>query len=84
MESNVTPNVVVHNPAVRKVAGVVIGVALIFFPAAIVLDVNAPALDWSAWTTPGMAVTSFLAGIFGFAVTIPNVPTSRGDHRNVG
>lgn len=77
-DSNLTPNVVVQSPKVRKVAGVVIGVALIFFPALIVLDVNAPALDFSAWTTPGMAVTSFLAGVFGLAVTTPNVP--RGDH----
>jgi len=72
--ADLTPNVVVQNPSVRKYAGIVLGVALIFFPAAIVLDVNAPGLDWSAWTTPGMAVTSFLAGVFGLAVTTPNVP----------
>ena len=69
-----TPNVVVHNPAVRKVANVVLGSALIVFPALIVLDANAPALDFSEWTTPAMAVTSFLAGVFGLVVTAPNVP----------
>lgn len=73
-ENNLTPNVVVQNPSVRKVAGIVLGTALIVFPALIVLDVNAPGLDFSAWTTPGMAVTSFLAGVFGLAVTTPNVP----------
>lgn len=69
-----TPNVVVQNPAVRKVANVVLGVALIVFPAAIVLDASTDALDFSAWTVPAMAVTSFLAGIFGLSVTAPNVP----------
>lgn len=69
-----TPNVVVQNPSVRLVANIVLGVALIFFPAAIVLDGATDALDFSAWTTPAMAVTSFLAGIFGVAVTAPNVP----------
>ena len=69
-----TPNVVVQNPKVRLVANVVLGFALVLIPAAIVLDVNAPALDWSFWTTPAMAVTSFLAGVFGLSVTAPNVP----------
>lgn len=70
-----TPNVVVSNPAVRKVANVVLGVALVVFPAAIVLDSSTDALDFTAWTVPAMAVTSFLAGIFGLSVTTPNVPT---------
>lgn len=69
-----TPNVVVQNPSVRLVANIVLGAALILIPAAIVLDVNAPAFDWSFWTTPAMAVTGFLAGVFGLSVTAPNVP----------
>lgn len=69
-----TPNVVIQNPRVRKVAGVVIGAALIVLPAAIVLDANAPEIDFSTWTTPAMAVTSFLAGLFSIGVTVPNVP----------
>lgn len=69
-----TPNVVVQNPKVRKAAGWVIGVALIVFPAAIVLDGASPQLDWSVWTVPAMAVTSFLAGIWGIGVTNPNIP----------
>lgn len=72
-----TPNVVVANPNVRKAANIVLGVALIVFPAAIVLDASTDALDLSAWTVPAMAVTSFLAGIFGVVVTTPNVPTGR-------
>jgi len=73
-----TPNVVIANPRVRKVAGVVIGAALIVLPAAIVLDANAPEIDFSTWTTPAMAVTSFLAGLFSIGVTVPNVPKSVG------
>lgn len=69
-----TPNVVVQNPKVRLVANIVLGSALVLIPAAIVLDVNAPAFDWSFWTTPAMAVTGFLAGVFGLSVTTPNVP----------
>lgn len=69
-----TPNVVVHNPKVRKVAQWVIGSAAILFPALIVLDGSSPELDLSVWTVPGMAVTSFLAGVFGLAVISPNIP----------
>ncbi len=77
MTESLTPNVVVQNPAVRKVAGVIIGSAAIIVPAAVVLDGATDALDWSAWTVPAMAVTSFLAGLFQVSVSTPNVP-SRG------
>lgn len=69
-----TPNVVVSDPRVRKVANVVLGVALVVFPAAAILDASSPALDFSTWLVPATAVTSFLAGVFGLAVTTPNVP----------
>jgi len=75
-----TPNVVVHDPRVRRVMNWVIGVAAILFPAAMVLDGAAPGLDWSGWTVPGMAVTSFLAGVWGIAVSAPNVPRSGGKY----
>lgn len=71
-----TPNVVVQNPGVRKVANVILGVALIVFPAAAVLDGASVDLDFSQWLIPATAVTSFLAGVFGLAVTTPNVPKS--------
>lgn len=73
---NDTPNVVVQNPSVRKAANWVLGVALIVFPAAAVLDANST-LDFSSWLVPATAVTSFLAGVFGLAVTTPNVPRGR-------
>lgn len=70
-----TPNVVVANPAVRKVANIVIGAALVLLPAASILDLNSAAFDWSAFLIPATAVTSFLAGVFGLTVTTPNVPS---------
>ena len=69
-----TPNVVVHNPRVRKVVNWVLGIALIVFPAAGVLDASSPELDFSTWLIPASAVTSFLAGVFGLSVISPNIP----------
>lgn len=69
-----TPNVVVHNPTVRRVMGYVIGAAAVFVPAAMVLDSATEAFDWTSWTVPALAVTSFLAGIFQVSVSSPNVP----------
>lgn len=69
-----TPNVVVSNPAVRKVANIILGIALIVFPAAGILDASSADLDFSQWLIPASAVTSFLAGLFGLVVTTPNVP----------
>lgn len=69
-----TPNVVVANPKVRKVANVVLGAALVVLPAAGVLDASSPELDFSQWLVPATAVTSFLAGVFGLAVITPNIP----------
>lgn len=71
---NETPNVVVGNPAVRRAANWILGVALIVFPAAAVLDATSPQLDFTVWLIPATAVTSFLAGVFGLAVTTPNIP----------
>lgn len=73
-ENSLTPNVVVQNPTIRRVVGWVVGSAAVLVPTLIVIDVNAPAFDWSAWTTPAMAATSFLAGVFQLAVSTPNVP----------
>lgn len=74
--ASTTPNVVVQNPRVRKVANVVIGSALIILPSATVLDSTSPDLDFAQWLVPAMAVTSFLAGMFGLTVTTPNVPVA--------
>lgn len=74
-EGNLTPNVVVHNPVVRKVANVVLGIASLIVAGAVVLDGASPAFEWSEWTGPASALVLFLAGVFQIAVTTPNVPT---------
>lgn len=74
-EPNYTPNVVVSDPRVRKVANVILGAALVIFPTAAILDAASADLDFSNWLVPATAVTSFLAGVFGLAVTTPNVPS---------
>lgn len=74
MSESLTPNVVIQNPAVRRIAGWVIGTAAILVPTLIVIDGRADAFDLSAWTDPALAATSFLAGLFQVAVSSPNVP----------
>ncbi|HWU29819.1 MAG TPA: hypothetical protein VN041_12130 [Microbacterium sp.] len=71
-----TPNVVVQNPTVRRIAGIVLGVASLLTSAAIVIDGSSPAFDISAITTPAGALVLFLAGAFQVGVTTPNVPRS--------
>lgn len=70
-----TPNVVLANPQVRKALNWVVGVAAVVVPAALVLDAASPELDWSGVLGPAAAVTSFLAGLVGLAVTVPNIPS---------
>ena len=69
-----TPNVVLANPAVRRALNWVVGLAAVVVPAALVLDGASPELDWSVVLTPATAVTSFLAGLLGLSVTLPNIP----------
>ena len=74
MSTSNTPNVVVQNPKVRKVASWIIGISAIAFPALSVFDGRAEWVDMSAWLDPAIATTSFLAGVFGLAVIVPNIP----------
>lgn len=79
MNPGSTPNVVVQNPTVRKVMGVILGVAAIVLPTIITFDMAADNVDFSSWTTPLMATLLFLSGLFGLTVTTPNVPSGRAD-----
>jgi len=69
-----TPNVVLANPAVRRVLNIVVGTAAIVLPVATIIDSRSDAFDWTAWTDPATAATSFLAGLLAVAVSAPNVP----------
>lgn len=71
--SSDTPNVVVNNPKIRKVAQWVIGVAALVIPSLAIVQ-SSSGLDFSSWLPAAMGVTSFLAGVFGIAVVVPNIP----------
>lgn len=73
-QPTLTPNVVIGNPSVRRVANLVIGTLAIIVPTAVVVDLAAPEFDISQYTTPAMAGLLFLAGLFGLSVTTPNIP----------
>lgn len=70
-----TPNVIIGNPAVRKVANIVLGIVGLVVATAVVADAASPAFDVSAYTGPVFVVYAYLAGLFDLVVTAPNVPT---------
>lgn len=77
--SNVTPNVVIENSTVRKVMGVILySLAVLSGAASIVLsfwpELSGYGVDVTRIISTANALISFFSGIFGFAVTIPNVP----------
>lgn len=72
---NETPNVVVQNPNVRKVAGIILGVTGLILGTAVVVDGATPAFDLTAWTGPIAAGYLYLSSVFGLVVTVPNIPT---------
>jgi hypothetical protein len=71
---NLTPNVVVENPTVRRTAQLVLSIAGLVLSSALVLDSQIPGVDWSAWINPAWALYGFLAATFGLAVITPNIP----------
>jgi len=79
MTESVTPNVVVSNPKVRKMAQMVLSVVGIVLSSLLVLDGNIPAADWSAWLSPAFALYGFLAATFGLSVISPNIPSNVKD-----
>jgi hypothetical protein len=77
----ITPNVVVANPAVRKVANIVLGVAALVLPIAGIVDAGAEAIDWSSWLPIAAQIDLFLLGAFNLGVINPNIPTAETDRR---
>ena len=72
--ADLTPNVVVENPTVRRWAQVILSVVGIVLSSALVLDSQMPDVDWSSWINPSYALYGFLAATFGLAVISPNIP----------
>jgi hypothetical protein len=73
---SVTPNVVLANPQVRRVLNWVVGIAAVIVPLATIVDARSDAFDITGFTDPATAGTSFLAGLLGLTVTLPNIPKS--------
>lgn len=72
-EPSQTPNVVVQNPQVRRVAQWVIGLAALVLPSLAIIEAQTT-VDFSEWLPAATGVTSFLAGAFGLVVITPNIP----------
>lgn len=75
----VTPNVVIENPRVRKIARTVLdtlGAALVITMA---VDASTPAFDLLAITVPVLAGWSAARTVFGLAVDNPNTPVKVED-----
>lgn len=73
--SDNTPNVVVENPNVRRAANIFLGIVGLIVGTAVVVDASTPAFDISAITIPVTVGYAYLAGVFGLAVTAPNIPS---------
>lgn len=69
-----TPNVVVSNPKVRRIANIALGVAGLVLGTTLVVDGASADFDVSAITTPALAGYLYLASAFGLAVITPNIP----------
>jgi hypothetical protein len=78
---SITPNVVVQNPAVRKVANIILGVAGLALPIAAMIDAGAEAIDFGAWLPIASQINLFLLGVFNISVVNPNIPTYKVDRR---
>jgi hypothetical protein len=72
--SDLTPNVVVENPTVRKYMQIILSVVGLVLSSALVLDSQMPGVDWSSWINPSYALYGFLAATYGLAVISPNIP----------
>lgn len=72
--AELTPNVVVQSPKIRKVAGIALGVLGIVLGTTVVVDGATPAFDLTEVTGPIAAGYLYLSSLFGLAVTVPNIP----------
>jgi hypothetical protein len=70
----ITPNVIVSNPAVRKIVGNVLAGAALVLSIATLVDGAIADLDYGNVTGPAAVIIAGLFGIFQLGVTSPNVP----------
>lgn len=70
----VVPNVVIANPAARRIGRTLIDVATLILGVTVAVDVSSDAFDLLAWTAPVAAGLTVLRFAFGQAVDNPNTP----------
>ena len=71
-----TPNVVIENPKVRKIARTALDAVGALVGTVIVVDLASDAFDATAITAPVVAAWSYLRLVFGVAVDNPNTPSA--------
>lgn len=69
-----TPNVVISNPNIRKGINIAVSAIGITLGTVISVDLASNNFDLSDITNPILAGYLYLAGVFGVAVTLPNIP----------
>lgn len=74
VDPSATPNVVIQNPAVRKIVGNTLAVASVGLAVATLVDGAIAELDYAYITGPAAVIIAGLFGIFQLGVTSPNVP----------
>lgn len=77
--NNLTANVRVQNPTVRRVVGRIFGWAAVVLLAVGIVDQAVAAFDVSAQLGTASTITLGLFGLWQLIVTDPNVPTSKLD-----
>lgn len=73
---DVTANVIVQNPVVRKVVGNVLAGATLLLSIATLVDGAIEQLNYGEVTGPAAIIIGGLFGIFQLTVTSPNVPSA--------
>lgn len=73
---DVTANVIVQNPVVRKVVGNLLAGATLLLSIATLVDGAIEQINWGDYTGPAAIIVGGLFGIFQLAVTSPNVPST--------
>jgi hypothetical protein len=76
---SLTPNVVVGNPAVRRVANVVLGITALVLPILGIIDAGSEPINFGAWLPIVAQIDLFLLGAFNLGVINPNIPSAQGD-----
>lgn len=74
MTKPTVPNVVIKNPTVRRYARTGLDYLGFILGILVVADLSSDGFDFSAFTTPAIAVWTFARTVFGTAVDNPNTP----------